>query len=157
MPRTRGFTALLCAIVGIGFPQLASAENNAEYKQMLGDNLKAVFNETMMIGEYRAFRDKTKTSNYSEFHYKDGSTDYKEGDQKERGVWELVGPDKICYNYPESSYYQQKYCFFVYESEGCYYKYSLQSMSLSGPRSWDYWSSRAVRKGSGKSCAAPIS
>lgn len=136
---------------------VANANSDSGYQQILGDELKAVFNETLMVGEYRAFRDKTETNNYTEFHFDDGSTDYKEGPQKERGVWTLVGPDKICYRYPESASYTQTYCFFVYESEGCYYKYPLQVMGLNGPRSYEYWSSRAVRKGSGKSCAAPIS
>lgn len=135
----------------------ASAENDQGFTQMLGDDLKAVFNETMMIGEYRAFRNLTETNDYTEFHFKDGSTDYKEGRQEERGIWTLVGSDKICYRYPDSNQYKQTYCFFVYESEGCYYKYSLQVMGLNGPRSFDFWSSRALRKGSGGSCAAPIS
>jgi len=143
--------------LSIAFGSVAFANNDAEYKQMLGDDLKAVFNNTMMIGEYRAVRDHSKTNNYTEFHFDDGSTDYIEGPQKEKGIWNLVGPDKVCYRYPESSSYTQTYCFFVYEDNGCYYKYSLQAMGLNGPRNYDYWSSRAIRKGSGKTCAAPIS
>lgn len=151
-------TAALMTLVFAFVPvALASANNDPGFKQLLGDDLKAIFNDTMMIGEYRAYRDKTKTNDYTEFHYKDGSTDYKEGPQNERGIWNIVGQDKICYRYPESAFYTQTYCFFVYEAEGCYYKYSLQAMGLGGPRSYDYWSSRAFRKGSGKSCTAPIS
>lgn len=157
MYQLRGIAAIGALFGTLGLSQPAFANSTAEFKQMLGDDLKAVFNETMMVGEYRAYRDETETNNYTEYHFEDGSTDYKEGPQRERGVWNLVGPDKICYKYPDSANYRDTYCFFVYESEGCYYKYSLEAMSLRGPKSYDYWSSRAVRKGSGKSCAAPIS
>jgi hypothetical protein len=135
----------------------ANAESSASYTQMLGEELNAVFNETTMVGEYRTYRTLTETFDYSEFHFADGSTDYTEGKRTEKGIWSLVGEDKICYRYPGSEYYNQTYCFFVYESEGCFYKYSLVNMTLRGPRSWDAWSSRAIRKGSGATCAAPTS
>lgn len=157
MTQLRGYATIASLFCALSVQQPAFANNSSGYTQMLGDDLKAVFNETMMVGEYRAYRDETETNNYTEFHFEDGSTDYKEGPQRERGVWTLVGPDKVCYKYPNSTSYTQTYCFFVYESEGCYYKYSLAAMGLNGPRNYDYWSSRAVRKGSGKSCAAPIS
>jgi len=157
MSHFREIAAGAAVMATLGTTGVANANNDTEFKQMLGDDLRAVFNNTMMIGEYRAVRDRTKTNNYTEFHFDDGSTDYKEGPQKEKGIWTLVGPDKVCYRYPDSSSYTQTYCFFVYESDGCYYKYSLQAMGLRGPRNYDYWSSRAIRNGSGKSCAAPIS
>lgn len=157
MSQFRGITVICALFTAIIMAAPARAENETGFKQMLGDDLRAVFNETMMIGEYRAYRDNTQTNNYTEYHFKDGSTDYKEGPQKERGVWTLVGADKICYRYPDSDFYKQTYCFFVYESEGCYYKYSRQVMGLNGPKNYGYWSSRAVRKGSGQTCAAPIS
>lgn len=135
----------------------ANADNTARFSQMLGSDLKAVFNDTIMVGEYRVFRETTETFSYTEFHSPEGWTDYKEGPQIEKGVWTLVGEDKICYNYPGSEYYAQTYCFFVYETGGCYYKYTWQNMTLNGPRNWDSWSSRAVRKGSGANCAAPTS
>lgn len=157
--RPLGGWALLIAtiLVFFGLASAASADSIVENKQMKGDSLKAVFNETTMIGEYRAYRVKTETYNYTEFHYEDGSTDYVEGGRTEKGVWTLVGDDKICYRYPGSEYYSQTYCFFVFNVNGCYYKFSLAQMTLRGPRNWNRWSSRAIRKGSGKSCAAPIS
>jgi hypothetical protein len=144
-------------LILFGLSGTANANNDAAHKQMKGDDLKAVFFETTMIGEYRAYRTKTETYNYTEFHREDGSTDYFEGDRLEKGVWTLVGDDKICYRYPGSDYYLQTYCFFVFNVEGCYYKFSLGQMTLRGPRNWDRWSSRAIRKGSGASCAVPVS
>ena len=157
MSHFRKIASATCLLSSLAIASVAHADNGTDFTQMLGDDLKAVFNNTMMIGEYRSVRDRTQTSNYTEFHFDDGSTDYKEGPQVEKGIWNLVGQDKVCYRYPESSSYTQTYCFFVYESDGCYYKYSLYAMGLNGPVNYDYWSSRAIRKGSGKSCAAPIS
>jgi len=148
---------IIAACTVFGLSGSAFADNDKVRKQVKGEALKAVFSETTMIGEYRLYRTETETYNYTEFHSKDGSTDYIEGDQLEKGIWTLIGDDKICYRYPRSDYYTQKYCFFVFNVEGCYYKFSLRQMSIRGPRNWDRWSSRAIRKGSGKSCAVPTS
>jgi len=150
---------LFCSLLGVFFAGSAIADDapKKNYKQVTGKTLRAVFNDTMMLGEYRDYRDITKTYSYTEFHFKNGTTDYIEGDNRDDGVWKLVGDDKICYNYPQSEHYKHTYCFIVYETDGCYYKYSTGSMTYYGPRSWDDWTSRAVRKGTGKSCAAPVS
>ena len=123
---------------------------------MKGDDLRAVFYETKMVGEYRHFRDKTKTFNYTEYHFKNGTSDYIEGDKREDGLWKIVGDDKICYSYPGSEYFNRTYCFMVFNDDGCFYKFSQFDMTLRGPRNWDLWTSRAVRKGSGATCAVPI-
>lgn len=137
-------------------PQTANNETTA-YTQMKDAALKAVFSETKMIGEYRHYRGDTKTYNYTEFHHEDGTSDYFEGASKEDGLWDIVGGDKVCYRYPKSKTHRRTYCFMVFENKGCYYKYSAYDMTPTGPRGWDLWSSRAVRAGSGKTCAEPIS
>ncbi len=144
------------AITALCAATMAQASSSSGHTQIKGDDLRAVFSGTTMVGEYVTYRDETKTYNYTELHFKGGDTDYIEGKQREKGQWRIVGDDKICYKYPKSQYYMNTYCFFVYETEGCYYKYALPSMTLRGPRSWDMWSSRAVRKGHGGSCATPI-
>lgn len=132
------------------------AKENNDHVQMKDDALRTVFSNTVMVGEYRTYRDITKTFTYREFHTVDGTTDYKEGRKHEDGLWKIIGGDKICYKYPNSDYYTHTYCFFVYEFEGCYYKFTPSNMTLRGPRSWNSWSSRAVREGSGHSCAAAV-
>ena len=130
-----------------------------------GDALNSVFSDTMMLGEYREFRDLSKSYEYSEHHFKNGTTNYKEGGQKpQKGLWKIIGGDKICYRYPDSENYKQVYCFLVYNMQGCYYKYSPYDMVIDRqnpgsfrPRNWDMWTSRAVRKGSGANCAEPTS
>jgi len=135
----------------------SNANQSAGAVQMKGDDLRFVFNQTMMIGEYREYRDITRTYNYTEFHFKDGTTDYIEGRKSEDGRWKIIGDDKICYKYPKSQYYTQTYCFFVFKSDGCYYKFAPRNMTLRGPRNWDRWSSRAIRKSSGGTCDEPVS
>ena len=136
-------------------------KNAKGFIQMKGEDLRAVFSDTMMIGEYRNYRDITRTYNYTEDHHADGTTDYVEGRKKEDGRWKVIGDDKVCYKYPNSRYYTRTYCFFVYDDDGCYYKFAPSDMTLKrGPKNWDRWSSRAVRKGakgsSAGSCDAPI-
>ena len=126
-------------------------------QQLKGAALKAVFNDTLMIGEYRLYRDVTHTYNYTEFHHADGTTDYVEGKKKLDGRWKIIGDDKVCYKYPHSDYYNATYCFFVFKQGKCYYKFSLSQMTLHGPRDWNRWSSRAVRKGEGGSCGDQVS
>lgn len=157
------FVSLL-PVFGLTIPVTASAKDNhsstAQYTQMKGAELLAVFTDTTMVGEYRNYRDETRTYNYTEVHTVSsdvgGATDYLEGKQHEKGIWTIVGGDKVCYKYPRSDYYTRTYCFFVYESEKCFYKYPPSAMNLRGPKSWDRWTSRAIRKGSGGSCAAAV-
>ena len=148
------FYSLFSVLFGVS--ALADEADKKNYQQITGKALRAIFDDTMMLGEYRDYRDLTKTFSYTEFHNTNGTTDYLEGERFDKGVWRMVGDDKICYNYPDSDFYKYTYCFVVYDNDGCYYKYSARSMTYYGPRSWDKWTSRAVRKGSGKSCAAPV-
>ncbi|PHR58699.1 MAG: hypothetical protein COA43_10630 [Robiginitomaculum sp.] len=150
---------LIVVLLFIFAPSFAVAndtQTNSGFSQVKGKSLRKIFANTLMIGEYRDYRGETKTFNYTEFHNANGKTDYIEGQKKEDGIWTVIGNDKVCYKYPKSEYYTRTYCFLVYELEGCYYKFAPYNMTLNGPRSWDKWSSRAVRKGSGNSCAAAI-
>jgi len=146
---------LAAIMVALAVP--ARANNIGASLQVTGDDLRAVFSDTTMVGEYQEYRDITRTYNYAETHHADGTTDYVEGRKKEDGRWNIIGEDKICYKYPRSRYYTRTYCFFVFNVENCYYKFTPQEMTIkSGPKNWDRWSSRAVRKGAGGSCDAPV-
>ena len=131
--------------------------NNTAPQHLTGKALRAVFSDTTMVGEYREFRDITRTYNYTEHHYENGTTDYLEGRKKEDGRWNIVGDDKICYKYPRSRYYSRTYCFYVFNVEGCYYKFTPENLTFKRrPKNWDRWSSRAIRKGAGGSCQAAV-
>jgi len=148
---------VLTVFVWTGFSPIAYANNLGGSAPLKGVDLRAVFSDTTMVGEYQEYRDITRTYNYTELHHADGTTDYVEGRKKEYGRWKIIGGDKICYKYPRSRYYTRTYCFFVFNVDGCYYKFTPQNMTLGrGPKNWGKWSSRAVRKGTGARCDAPI-
>lgn len=135
----------------------ASADNTSGYTALGKAAYHKLLHGTTIKGEYRHIRQRTKTYNFTEHHNADGTTDYTEGKIKAKGLWYTVGDDKICYKYPnEKQMGNQTSCFWVYESEGCYYGYSLNAMTLKGPRNYNDWSARWILSGSGNSCAAPL-
>ncbi len=143
----------------IFFASPAYGQSTSEYTQMKGKDLRAVYNDTLVLSEYRTFKGiHNKTYDHKEFHHADGTTDYTEiGSETEKGLWQIIGGDKICYRYPETQEFPQTYCFFVYRQDKCYYQYDLSAMTIHGPRSWDLWVSRFVRKGDGGVCGEPTS
>ncbi len=134
----------------------ALAGEAASFKPIKGKDLTKAMTGAMMMSEYLSRGDGIVY--FTELHNKDGSTDYTPEDRPlEKGTWDIVGGDKICYRYPDSETHPGPFCYVVYLQEGCYYSYSTSRMTYNGPRDWDNWSYRAVEKGSGKSCAAPVS
>ena len=106
-----------------------------------------------LIGEYRFLRERSKTFNFSETHYGNGTTDYREGPIRSKGIWYTLGKNKICYKYPDDPDMGHEIsCFWVYDQNGCYYGYGFDSMTLNGPKRFEDWTARWVVKGSGKSC-----
>lgn len=126
--------------------------------QLKGDELRAVFNNTKVLSEYRDFKGIHENGyDFTEFHHENGTTNYTEiGAKTEQGLWKIIGEDKVCYKYPNTDAFTQTYCFFVYQQDKCYYNYSLNAMTIHGPKRWDMWTSRFVREGSGGSCADPV-
>lgn len=148
---------LLIAIMGLALP--AYGQISSEYKQVKGDDLQAVFNNTLVFSEYHNFKGiNNKTYDFTEFHFEDGTTDYTEiGSKTEKGKWKIIGGDKICYKYPRTEAFPETYCFFIYQQDKCYYQYDISAMTIRGPRSWDLWTARFVRKGDGGICGEPVS
>jgi len=141
-------------------PSLANADNGAdqkEYAPLSSKQFNKILPGNTITGEYRQMRERTKTYNFSEKHHKDGTTDYKEGPIKSKGIWYTLGERKICYKYPnDPNMGPQISCFWVYKQDTCYYGYGINNMTLKGPRSFDDWSARWVVKGSGGNCDAPV-
>lgn len=129
-----------------------------EYRQIKGDDLHKALNETTVIAEYQSTNGGIEHYRYKETHHSDGTTDYVEqGAPLIKGEWNIIGDDKVCYKYKGNQVFNQTYCFFVYQNDKCYYVYGLNAMTVKGPRSWDFWTSRFVREGDGGTCEAPIS
>ena len=132
-------------------------QDREKFISLKGATLKAVYHKQTHIGEYRDYRERSKTYKFTEFHDTKGRTVYKEGDKTLTGVWELVGEDKICYRYPltlnlhvGSNYLTNgTHCFLTYKLGECYYGFSPHTMTLKGPRSFDDWNSRSVINGRG--------
>lgn len=139
---------------------LANANEKPEpkkYAPITSKQFKKLLPGHTIIGEYRHMRERTKTYNFSEEHFADGTTDYTEGPIKAKGVWYTLGKSKICYKYPnDENMGPQISCFWVYKQDSCYYGYGINNMTLKGPRKFDDWSARWIVKGSGGNCDAPV-
>lgn len=153
------FTPLFIAlsILFINFPASAQTSDTPahEYTPLMKGDYKTLLTGKTITGEYRYLREQTKTYDFSETHFADGTTDYREGQIRSKGIWYVLGEQKICYKYPnDKNMGDGTTCVWVYKSENCYYGYSLNQMSLNGPRNYDNWMARWVIKGSGGYCAA---
>jgi len=128
------------------------------FRQIKGQELLDTFKEVMVIGEYHQDTGGIEHYKFTEYHNADGTSDYIElGADPLVGHWQIVGEDKVCYRYEDSETFNQTYCFFIYKSGTCYYNFSLGAMTVNGPRNYDWWVSRFVRKGDGGTCAEPVS
>ncbi len=151
--------ALIIIYLAIMLASTAHGQTKSQYRQLKNADLRGVFNESMILSEYRTFKGiNNKTYDFKEFHHANGTTDYTEiGSKTEAGLWDIIGGDKVCYKYPTTEKFPETYCFFVYQQGKCYYQYALSAMTIHGPRSWDLWTSRFVRQGDGGMCAAAVS
>jgi len=132
--------------------------DKGKYAPITAEQFQYMLPGKTITGEYRQMRERTKTYNFSEAHYKDGTTDYAEGPIRAKGIWYVLGKQKICYKYPEAeNMVAGASCFWVYKQDTCYYGYSIGAMTLGGPRRFEDWSARWIVKGSGGTCDAPIS
>lgn len=157
MKKIAPFFIALCMHISAlpAFAQTADTTPEPEYTPMMKESYEKLLTGKTITGEYRFLRELTKTYDFSETHNADGTTDYTEGQIRSKGIWYVLGEQKICYKYPnDENMGGRTSCFWVYKSEDCYYGYSLNQMTLNGPRNYDNWGARWVLKGSGGSCAA---
>jgi len=150
-------TAFWATVLLAAAPPAHADEQADQFTHLTGEALKTAYTGAMMDGEFRKYYTSLRTKDYTEKHYENGTTDYTVGARFLNGEWEIKGGDKLCYKYPKSKKLTRTYCFAVYEFDGCYYKYPLRNMSSGGPINWDNWSTRAVRKGSGRTCKPMVS
>ena len=137
-------------------PSIAIAVEK-DYAPIPSAQIRQLLNGKTIIGEYRFMRERTKTYNFSEFHHKDGRTDYVEGPVKSTGIWYTLGTNKICYKYPDDPNMGNGIsCFWVYKQDTSYYSYGRDAMSLTGPRKFTDWGARWIIKGNGGSCDEPV-
>ena len=146
------FVFIILLGLGINAPLLQAGESKT-FKPLTAERFKEMLPGKTLLGEYRQLRERSNTFNFSEKHYADGTTDYQEGELREKGVWYTLGDNKICYKYPESKIMGGYVsCFWVYEDSKCFYGYGLNEMTLNGPRNFNDWTARWVIKGEGGTC-----
>ncbi|MEE9272330.1 MAG: hypothetical protein V3U57_03560 [Robiginitomaculum sp.] len=133
-------------------------ESNDAYRQLGRQDYEKFLSGKTIKGEYRFMRERSKTFRFEEHHNTDGTTDYKEGSIRSKGLWFILGEHKICYKYPnDSEMFAGTSCFWVYKADKCYYGYNLGAMTLRGPRNFSNWGARWIIKGDGGSCAPSLS
>lgn len=133
------------------------AKDQPAYKPLTHDEYLELLPGKTIKGEYRFMRQRTKTYQFQETHNADGTTDYKEGPIRSKGIWYPLGKQKICYKYPGDPNMSGTSCWFVYNDDGCFYGYNISQMTLKGPRYFDNWGARWVIVGSGGTCDASVS
>lgn len=152
------FPIIVTLAIATGTANAGETSSGKKYVPITAKQFQTMLPGNTITGEYRQMRERTKTYNFSETHYKDGTTDYFEGSIKAKGVWYTLGKQKICYKYPDDENMGSAIsCFWVYKQDTCYYGYGIGAMTLKGPRKFEDWSARWVVKGSGGTCDAPIS
>ena len=154
----RIWIGLVLAFLVCFAPNALAAGDDSHFRQIKGKTLKNLFIDKTVIAEYQDINGGIKNYRFTEHHNADGTTDYIEaGEKTEKGLWKIIGQDKICYKYPGNQVFTKTYCFFVYKDETCYYNYGVGSMTLKGPKNRDWWTSRFIIKGQGGSCEVPTS
>lgn len=116
--------------------------------------IQTEFNGQTHEGAYNFSAVGVARNNYTETHFKDGRTLYKEHGLTTRGVW-LVDHDSLCFIYEGDM--MAGGCFRVYKVENCYYYYSDQFVERPDELDRDYWTARSVKQGETPQCDAAIS
>jgi len=120
-----------------------------------GDTLNEAFFGRTMDGTYKAMRERTGTSNFTETFFKDGTTDYREGNLREGGLWQLSGPpgfeSVICFRY-QGTMAGPPSCFTVFREGTCLYSYAPRLIKDEKPQDTNRWSAKTVIRGELSSC-----
>jgi len=157
MARFSLYSGVILAVLLALLAQTVQAGTKPGLEQIKDAALITLLTDKTVISEYKDGDGGIKDFRFTEHHLKDGTTDYTElGHPVEKGLWNIIGGDKVCYKYPGNKVFTQTYCFFVYKIEDCYYNYHSRAMGLNGPRNTDWWTSRFIIKGEGGSCDAAV-
>ena len=145
---------LLTLAVFCMVPPSAIAKDKGE--ALTAKQMNKIFIGETLIGEYRFNMGVTDAPNFTEEFLTNGTTLYREGPIDIKGRWKTY--DKtICYTYGQKSPIGGGLnCFWVRESNGCFYGYAYPE-TPDKPEFYDDWLTRSVIKGSGNSCGEPIS
>jgi len=147
-----GFSIL--GLPGLAFAQSQTTDIRPNALRLSGEEIQAEFNGQTHEGAYNFNAVGEARNNYTETHFEDGRTQYKEQGLTNRGVW-FVNNGSLCFVYEDDM--MAGGCFRVYKVENCYYFYSDQFEERADELDRDYWTARSVKQGETPQCDAPIS
>ena len=137
------------------FAQTSNSNGSKNLSLLQGDTLNEAFNGRTMDGTYKAIRDRTGTSNFTETFFKNGATDYREGKLRERGRWQLSGPpgfeNVICFTY-QGTMAGPPSCFTVFRDGTCLYSYGPHMVKDGNPLDPNFWQAKTIIRGELSSC-----
>lgn len=149
--------AAACLTVALTLPAAAQFSDDSPKSLTLlqGDSLSEAFFGRTMDGTYKAIRERTGTSHFTESFAKDGTTDYREGTLREHGRWQLSGApgfeDVICFTYGGAMAGPPS-CFNVFREGTCLYSYNPALVRSGQPIDTNRWSAKTVIRGELSSC-----
>lgn len=143
-------------MLAISFGAATAFAGGEDFRQIKGDELLTMFNGKTVVGQYNHKYYPDGALHFRETHNINGTTDYSdESGLTFKTKWNIIGGDKVCYTFVDSD--GETHCFAFYLNDGCIYSYYAPFMIPNGPKSWGDWAFKSVIKGSGNSCAEPVS
>jgi len=145
----------------------APAESKAKqtkFKQLFGTELFEAYREKTLEGVYSSYAQSVKDGEppvtFTEYHHDNATTTYEHRAVKSFktiGIYS-VKKDQMCYVYNDPGKVVGRFCFYVFESDGCYYHYSAASPLPSTLDALESsWTSMAYRHEDAENCLPDIS
>jgi hypothetical protein len=145
--RSRYWISLIC--LALAMPVTGAAQNTDEMTLLTGNDLRAAFAGRTHFGTYKEYRELTGTNQFTEKMSADGTTDYKEGEMRLTGRWNIVNDDNMCFLYDD---FPGLHCFMMFQSGTCIYGYNPDWVSGDRPLRGNAWTVKSVRNGDVSTC-----
>lgn len=124
-------------------------EGAEDMSLLSGEALRKAFSGKTHYGTYKESREETGTNTFTEVMSDDGRTNYREGNMKLTGYWDILVDDVMCFEYDN---FPGRHCFRMYQSGTCIYGYNPRDTSALGPINANAWSVKSIRKGDISTC-----
>lgn len=142
---------ILLSLAALALPAQAQfvMEGAEDMSLLSGEALRKAFAGKTHYGTYKESREETGTNNFTEVMSNDGRTQYREGNMKLTGYWDIMVQDVMCFEYDN---FPGRHCFRMYQSGTCIYGYSPRDTTAFGPVNANAWSVKSIRKGDISTC-----
>ena len=119
-------------------------------ERLRGNELREAYAGKTLYGVYKRPTSRSTTTSFTEKMTKDGQTDYREGDFRSKGIWQIKN-DQMCFRYDEQDR-AHEHCFYEFRSGSCLYSYSDVNADGNKPINPANWGSKSVAKGDYSTC-----